>query len=49
MALVEETLFGTQDKVQIAIERLRAFEPSEGWAAWCPRVGSVPCWWNTAT
>lgn len=31
MALVEETLFGTQDKVQIAIERLRAFEPSEGY------------------
>ena len=31
MALVEETLFGTQDKVQIAIERLQAFEPNEGY------------------
>lgn len=31
MALVEETLFGTQDKVQIAIQRLKAFEPPEGY------------------
>jgi phosphoadenosine phosphosulfate reductase len=31
VALVEETLFGTRDKVQIAIERLRQFEPAEGY------------------
>jgi len=29
--LVENTLFGTRDKVQIAIERLRQFEPQEGY------------------
>jgi len=29
--LVEETLFGTEDKVQIAIERLQHFEPPEGY------------------
>ena len=29
--LVEETLFGTHDKVQIAIDRLRTFEPTEGY------------------
>ena len=29
--LVEETLFGTMDKVAIAIERLRMFEPPEGY------------------
>ena len=29
--LVEENLFGRRDKVQIAIERLRAFEPPEGY------------------
>ena len=29
--LVEDTLFGTKDKVQIAMERLRAFEPNEGY------------------
>ena len=29
MALVEETLFGTVDKVQTSIERLRAFEPKD--------------------
>ena len=29
--LVEETLFGTHDKVQIAIDRLRTFEPPEGY------------------
>lgn len=27
--LIEETLFGTVDKVQVAIERLRAFEPKD--------------------
>lgn len=31
MALVEETLFGREDKVEIAIKRLRAFEPPEGY------------------
>lgn len=31
MALVTETLFGTEDKVQHAIETLQAFEPSEGY------------------
>lgn len=29
MALIEQTLFGTVDKVQSAIERLRAFEPKD--------------------
>ncbi len=31
MALVTETLFGTVDKVQIAIDRIRQFEPPEGY------------------
>jgi phosphoadenosine phosphosulfate reductase len=31
MGLVNETLFGTVDKVKIAIDRLRQFEPSEGY------------------
>ena len=31
MALVELTLFGTIDKVKIAKERLKAFEPPEGY------------------
>ena len=31
MPLVEETLFGTVDKVQMAIERLKTFEPPEGY------------------
>lgn len=31
MALVEETLFGQIDKVQTAIDRLKAFEPREGY------------------
>lgn len=31
MALIENTLFGTVDKVQIAIDRLKAFEPEEGY------------------
>lgn len=31
MALLEETLFGTHDKVAIAIQRLRTFEPPEGY------------------
>ena len=31
MALVEETLFGIQDKVQTAIQRLKTFEPPEGY------------------
>lgn len=29
MALIEQTLFGTVDKVQIAIDRLRAFQPKD--------------------
>lgn len=31
MALVEDTLFGREDKVKKAIDRLKAFEPSEGY------------------
>ena len=31
MALVEETLFGVHDKVAIALQRLRTFEPTEGY------------------
>ena len=31
MALVEETLFGREDKVEKAIKRLKAFEPPEGY------------------
>lgn len=31
MALIEDTLFGRIDKVQIAIERLKTFEPPEGY------------------
>ena len=31
MALVEETLFGVHDKVSIALQRLRTFEPAEGY------------------
>lgn len=31
MALVEETLFGREDKVQKAIDRLKAFEPPDGY------------------
>ena len=31
MALIEETLFGTVDKVQKAINRLKMFEPREGY------------------
>ena len=31
MALVENTLFGIRDKVSIAINRLQAFEPQEGY------------------
>ena len=31
MALLEETLFGVQDKVATAIQRLRTFEPPEGY------------------
>ena len=31
MALVEDTLFGHEDKVQKAIDRLKAFEPPEGY------------------
>ena len=30
LALVEDNLFGHIDKVQIAIDRLKAFEPKEG-------------------
>ena len=33
--LIENTLFGIQDKVQIAIDRLKAFEPADGyWLAY---------------
>ncbi len=31
MALIEDNLFGHIDKVQIAIDRLKAFEPPEGY------------------
>jgi len=31
MPLIEPTLWGTRDKVQIAIDRLRQFEPDEGY------------------
>lgn len=31
LILYEETLFGVQDKVQLAISRLKAFEPPEGY------------------
>ena len=31
MALIENTLFGTVDKVKVAIDRLKAFEPEEGY------------------
>ena len=31
MALLEETLFGAHDKVAIALQRLRTFEPPEGY------------------
>lgn len=31
MALFDDTLFGRVDKVQIAIDRLKAFEPPEGY------------------
>lgn len=42
MTLVENTLFGTRDKVQMAIERLRAFEPKEGyWLAFSGGKDSV--------
>ena len=42
MALMEETLFGTVDKVQIAIDRLKAFEPSDGyWLAFSGGKDSV--------
>ena len=31
MALLDNTLFGEVDKVAVAIERLRTFEPPEGY------------------
>lgn len=31
MALIENTLFGTRDKVAEAIQRLKSFEPEEGY------------------
>ena len=31
MALIEDTLFGHEDKIQTAIDRLQAFEPPEGY------------------
>ena len=42
LALIEETLFGTVDKVQIAIDRLKAFEPVDGyWLAFSGGKDSV--------
>mgnify|MGYP001598580907 CR=1 FL=1 len=42
MALIEQTLFGQRDKVEIAIERLRQFEPAEGyWLAFSGGKDSV--------
>lgn len=42
MSLVEETLFGTVDKVQVAIDRLKAFEPPDGyWLAFSGGKDSV--------
>ena len=32
--LIEQTLFGVQDKVADAIERLKAFEPKNGEGYW---------------
>ena len=34
MALVEDTLFGHEDKVEKAIQRLRAFAPADGSPLW---------------
>lgn len=31
LALIEETLFGTENKIETAIKRLQAFEPKEGY------------------
>lgn len=31
MALFQDTIFGHEDKVQTAMERLQAFEPPEGY------------------
>lgn len=42
MSLIEETLFGTVDKVQVAIDRLKAFEPPDGyWLAFSGGKDSV--------
>lgn len=42
MALIENTLLGTVDKVQIAIDRLKAFEPADGyWLAFSGGKDSV--------
>lgn len=42
MALIDETLFGTVNKVQIAIDRLKAFEPADGyWLAFSGGKDSV--------
>ena len=38
MALIEQTLFGTVDKVATAIDRLRAFEPKDN-PYWCAFSG----------
>ena len=38
MALIEQTLFGTVDKVATAIDRLRAFEPKDK-PYWCAFSG----------
>lgn len=42
MALIENTLWGERDKVQIAIERLRTYEPEDGyWLAFSGGKDSV--------
>ena len=43
--LIEQTLFGEQNKVQIAIDRLKTFEPPEGyWLAFSGGKDSVVCY-----
>lgn len=43
--LIEQTLFGEKDKVQIAIDRLKTFEPPEGyWLAFSGGKDSVVCY-----
>lgn len=43
--LIEQTLFGEKNKVQIAIDRLKTFEPPEGyWLAFSGGKDSVVCY-----